>query len=167
MSGTGIRRKEIAERQRQREIARRKERAATNARLVEQAIARRGTGQTAVMVGTTTGPAPKECILKSAAYENAVRGLGYCVRCARCCRPQFCHADEGKGQGIKTDVRRGWAGCGRWSPTDPGCHYIVGTSGTLTKEERRAEDAEMARRTRAALRRAAAWPPSVPEWIED
>jgi hypothetical protein len=55
---------------------------------------------------------PKENILKSAAYENAVRDLGYCVRCGLECRPQFCHRDEGKGTGIKTDVREGWAGCG-------------------------------------------------------
>lgn len=113
-----------------------------------------------------TVAAPKESMLESAAYEAAVRNLGYCVRCGRTCRPQFCHADMGKGQSIKTDVRRGWAGCGRWSPMDPGCHYVVGTSGTLPKAERRAEDERLGRLTRDAVRKAGTWPKGVPDWVE-
>jgi hypothetical protein len=108
---------------------------------------------------------PKESPLESAAYENAVRALGYCVRCGRTCRPQFCHADQHKGMGMKTDVRRGWAGCGVWNPTDPGCHYIVGTSGQMEKQERRAEEDRLAAITRAEVERLGLWPRSVPKWI--
>jgi hypothetical protein len=109
---------------------------------------------------------PKEGVCTSTAYENAVRSLGYCVRCGRTCRPQFCHADQGKGTGIKTDVRRGWAGCGYWSPEDLGCHYIVGTSGELPKAERRAEEDRLAEITRGEVLRRGLWPKSVPMWAE-
>lgn len=117
--------------------------------------------------GETSGIAlEKEDASQSAAYMDAVRNLGYCVRCGRSCRPQFCHGDQGKGIGIKTDVREGWAGCGYWSPEDPGCHYIVGTSGTLSKQERRAEEDRLAAITREAVLAAGTWPKSLPRWQE-
>jgi hypothetical protein len=115
---------------------------------------------------STFRPQPKENVLESAAYENAVRDLGYCVRCGRVCRPQFCHRDEGKGAHLKTDVREGWAGCGP-GPWGHGCHHYVGTSGKLPKEERRAEDLRCGALTRAALRQRGTWPKSVPEWEGD
>jgi hypothetical protein len=46
------------------------------------------------------------------------------------------HADEGKGQGIKTDCRRAWPGCGPHGDT-MGCHYLLGSTGKLGREERR------------------------------
>jgi hypothetical protein len=117
--------------------------------------------------GSLSGKAvAKERVLESAAYENAVRSLGYCVRCGRTCRPQFCHADQGKGTSIKTDVRRGWAGCGYWSPEDLGCHYIVGTSGEMPKAERRDEEDRLAEITRGEVLRRGLWPKSVPMWVE-
>ncbi len=118
-----------------------------------------------VYAGTTAAPAPKEDVLTSEAYRRAVRGLE-CMRCGHPPRSQFCHTDEGKGTGIKTDDRRGWAGCG---PHDgqPGCHHFVGTSGTLPKAERRAEDARLAAKTRETLRARGLWPKSVPEWSEE
>ena len=114
--------------------------------------------------GTTAAPVPKEDVLTSEAYRRAVRGLE-CMRCGYPPRSQFCHTDEGKGAGIKTDDRRGWAGCG---PHDglAGCHHFVGTSGTLPKAERRAEDARLAAKTRETLRARGLWPKSVPEWSE-
>lgn len=119
-----------------------------------------------VYSGTTAGPAPKENVLRSPAYENAVRALGFCVRCGWVGRPQFCHRDEGKGIGIKTDVREGWAGC---PPHDglTGCHYEVGTSGTLTKQQRRAEDKRLGAITRAEVLRRGLWPKNVPMWEEE
>jgi hypothetical protein len=107
--------------------------------------------------GTTTGPAPKECIVESAAFENAVRDLGYCVRCGWIGRPQFCHRDQGKGAGIKTDVRSGWAGCSD-------CHSLLGGhagGGRMPKAERRAEEDRLAAITRAELIRRGTWPQSV------
>lgn len=114
--------------------------------------------------GTTAAPVPKEDVLTSEAYRRAVRGLE-CMRCGYPPRSQFCHTDEGKGAGIKTDDRKGWAGCG---PHDgqPGCHHFVGTSGTLPKAERRAEDARLAAKTRETLRARGLWPKNVPEWSE-
>lgn len=105
-------------------------------------------------------PQPKENVLVSEAYKNAVRSLE-CMRCGWPPRSQFCHTDEGKGGHIKTDDRRGWAGCGP-RPDSMGCHYLVGTSGTFTKLVRRAEDERLAAKTRAALVSRGLWPKSVP-----
>jgi hypothetical protein len=84
-----------------------------------------------------------------------VRDLGFCVRCSRACRPQFCHRDQGKGTGLKTDCRLGWAGC-------PACHELVGSTGKLGKAGRRDEEDELARRTRAEIRRRGWWPKNLP-----
>ena len=128
---------------------------------VAQRVERTGT-----YAGSTARPAPKENVLKSAAYENAVRLIGRCMRCGYVCRPQFCHRDEGKGGHIKTDVREGWAGCGPHDNT-MGCHYFVGTSGSLSKEQRRAEDLRLGALTRAEVLRLGIWPKSVPLWREE
>lgn len=117
------------------------------------------------MGGGTTGAKPKERMLKSAAYENAVRNVGYCVRCGFVCRPQLCHRDEGKGMGLKTDSRECWAGCGPHDGT-PGCHHFIGTAGALSKQERRAEDLRLGALTRATVKRLGLWPKSVPMWDE-
>jgi hypothetical protein len=112
--------------------------------------------------GTTTGPVAKEDVVESAAFENAVRDLGYCVRCGWIGRPQFCHRDQGKGAGIKTDVRSGWAGCSD-------CHSLLGGhagGGRMPKAERRAEEDRLAAITRAELIRRRTWPKSVPMWEE-
>lgn len=102
--------------------------------------------------------APKERALESAAYENAVRALGYCVRCGWVGRPQFCHRDAGKGLSIKTDVRQGWAGC-------DDCHALLGGhkgGGRMPKEQRRAEEDRLAAITRAEVLRRGMWPKGVP-----
>ena len=108
--------------------------------------------------GGTTGPVAKENILASAAYENAVRALGYCVRCGWVGRPQFCHRDCGKGIAIKTDSREGWAGC-------DACHALLGGhkgGGRMPKEQRRAEEDRLAAITRAEVLRRGMWPKGVP-----
>ena len=135
------------------------ERAQRNAAQAQTCIPRRA----AVIGGGTAGPVPKECASQHAGYQDAVRDLGYCMLCRRHCRPQFAHADQGKGQGIKTDVRRGWPGCGpgAWGP---GCHWIVGMSGQYTKEERRALEEDLGRRTRAAVLAAGTWPKRLEQW---
>lgn len=120
---------------------------------------------TATMGGTTAAPAPKECALQHQGYMAAVRDLGYCMLCRRACRPQFCHADQGKGERIKTDVRRGWPGCGP-GPWGAGCHWLLGTSGQYEKQERRALEDDLARRTRAAVLADGTWPRRLPMWSE-
>ncbi len=111
---------------------------------------------------------PKENVLRSTRYEAQVRKLT-CRRCGIAGFSQFCHTDEGKGQGIKTDVRRGWAGCGphpEGNTTVPGCHWYVGTSGNMTREERRAFEEWAAFSTRAEILTLGQWPPRLPLWIE-
>jgi hypothetical protein len=99
----------------------------------------------------------KEEASQHGGYMAAVRGLGYCMNCGRACRPQFCHADQGKGMGIKTDVRRGWPGCAE-------CHWLIGTSGSYTKDERRGIEARLAHKTREAVKAAGTWPKTLPQW---
>lgn len=110
--------------------------------------------------GTSGEVVEKANMLQHAGYMAAVRNLGYCMRCRRSCRPQFCHRDQGKGERIKTDVREGWPGCAE-------CHWIVGTSGQYPKEERRALELELGRRTRHAVRAAGSWPVRLAEWPEE
>lgn len=112
-------------------------------------------------------PVPKENPLQHGAYMAAVRRLP----CARCgvMGPwliQFCHADEGKGERIKTDCRRGWPGCGpRFN--NPGCHWLVGTSGQLGKQGRREFEEAAGVATRAMIRARGEWPADLPPWPED
>lgn len=142
-------------------------RSARMAAMAKQVAA--GPKRGAVMGGTCTGvPVPKEQVLNSPTYMARVRTLA-CRRCGYLPpvgNNQFCHRDQGKGQGIKTDVREGWAGCG---PHDglPGCHWLVGTSGQLPKAERRRAEDEYGASTRAEMRGKGLWPRKLPFWPEN
>jgi hypothetical protein len=117
-------------------------------------------------VDAAIAPQPKENALQHSAYMDLVRAM----RCAHCGRPprsDFCHADFGKGTGIKTDCRRGWPGC----KDDPGanregCHTLIGSRGVFTKEQRRALEERYGAQTRAAIIAAGAWPARLPRWPE-
>jgi hypothetical protein len=99
---------------------------------------------------------PKENALQHAGYMDAVRGLP-CARCGHPPRSQFCHADEGKGLGIKTDCRRGWPGCAA-------CHFLVGSTGILGQSGRRVFELEAGARTRAQVIALGLWPARLPMW---
>ncbi len=105
---------------------------------------------------------PKERPIQNDAYMASVRRLP-CKRCGIQGYTQFCHSDEGKGLAIKSDCRLGWPGCG---PHDgkPGCHWLVGTSGQLSKAERREFEARASSETRAELKALGLWPRSLPDW---
>lgn len=108
----------------------------------------------------------KEVPLQHEGYFNLVRAMP-CAHCGRAPRSQFCHADMGKGAGLKTDCRRGWPGCG----DDPrsgreGCHTLIGSRGVFTKEQRRALEDRYAAQTRAAIVAAGLWPARLPRWPE-
>lgn len=109
-------------------------------------------------------PVEKENALQHEGYMAAVRQIA-CRRCGwfRKGFMQFCHSDQGKGQGIKTDCRRGWSGCG---PHDgePGCHWFVGTSGRMSKEGRREFEAFASASTRAEVVAKGQWPARLPRW---
>jgi hypothetical protein len=112
----------------------------------------------ATYAGATSGKAvEKDQPLQHAGYMKAVRDLGYCQLCGRVCRPQFCHRDEGKGTGIKTDCREGWNGCEE-------CHRKVGTERIYPKEQRRLLELSLGARTRVAVMDAGTWPKRLPLW---
>lgn len=110
---------------------------------------------------------PKAPPVQNEAYMAAVRKLP-CYRCGAIGRTQFCHADEGKGAMLKTDCRLGWPGCGPdLAAGDPGCHYLVGSTGKLGREGRRTFEAEAGAATRAEIRRLGQWPDTLPAWPKD
>jgi hypothetical protein len=101
---------------------------------------------------------PKTVTIQHRGYMDLVREM-HCIRCMAPPRSQFCHSDEGKGIGFKSDCRLGWPGCAA-------CHYAVGTERIYPKEERRALEAEYARKTRAVILAAGMWPKDLPLWDE-
>jgi hypothetical protein len=115
------------------------------------------------MTGSTSGKAiAKQKMVQHLGYMLRVRELGFCMLCRRKQRKgqvQFCHRDQGKGIGIKTDARGGWPGCEE-------CHHFVGTSGSLPKEQRRELEDALAVLTRAEIRVRGMWPRTLEEWPE-
>jgi hypothetical protein len=108
------------------------------------------------------GGHPKQNVLVCEAYRSMVRLLP----CAHCGRPppsQFCHADEGKGMGIKTDDRRGWPGCAP-GLSRTGCHHLVGMTGTFSRAQRRQLEEGYAAWARAQVMAAGHWPAALPLW---
>lgn len=122
------------------------------AALLRPAPGRRGT-----YAGATSGvPVVKEDASQSQAYQRAAKALGHCMRCGLAgCALDFCHADLGKGQGLKTDVRRGWPGC-------RACHEEVGRR--MLKPVRRAVEFLLAALTRYEIIAAGTWPASLEVW---
>lgn len=96
---------------------------------------------------------PKERPVRSEAYRRLVSRLP-CIVCGIEGYTQACHGDMDKGMGMKTSDLTCWPGCG---PHDglPGCHYTIGSTGTLTREERRAAEKQFAQQTQEKLRRMA------------
>lgn len=104
-------------------------------------------------------PVPKGNPLQHQGYMNLVRGMA-CKHCHRPPRSEFCHSDEGKGTGIKSDCRLGWPGC-------KACHTLIGTDRIYPKAERREIEARFSRETRAEIRAAGLWPKRLPLWPAD
>lgn len=103
---------------------------------------------------------PKEAVIEHEGYKALVRQLP-CAHCGIIGFTQFCHSDEGKGMGIKTDSRRGWPGCGPHGDS-PGCHHLIGSTGTFTREQRRALEERYAAETRAKVFGSGLWPRGLP-----
>lgn len=105
-------------------------------------------------------PVPKRTPVQHEGYMAAVRTLP-CYRCGVVGFTQFCHADEGKGERIKSDCRLGWPGCGPHYESGvlvPGCHYIVGSTGLLGKDGRRRFEQQAGASTRETIKAAGMWP---------
>jgi hypothetical protein len=105
-------------------------------------------------------PRPKEAPIQHEGYMRLVRQLP-CAHCGVEGFTQFCHADEGKGAGIKSDCRLGWPGCGP-RPGVRGCHYLIGTERIYPKEKRRALEACYGAQTREHLQSRSLWPLDLP-----
>lgn len=110
----------------------------------------------APVAGIPASAIEKENALQHAGYMDIVRAMP-CAHCGRAPRSQFCHTDETKGMGIKTDCRKGWPGC-------DSCHFAIGTQRIYPKAERRALEARYAEQTRAAIVAAGLWPKTLPPW---
>ena len=130
-----------------------------------------GTKPTAVLrqVSGEVRAAPKDNPLQHGAYMAIVRTLP-CIRCGIEGYTQFAHADwsgrGGKGKGIKSDCRLGYPACGPHDNT-MGCHYLIGSTGTLARAVRHALEAEYGRRTRFQIIGLGLWPASLPLWVEE
>ena len=111
------------------------------------------------VVTSTSEVIKKENALQHAGYMDLVRSMP-CAHCGRAPRSQFCHTDETKGMGIKTDCRKGWPGCDE-------CHFLIGTKRIYPRDERRALEARYAAQTRAAIVAAGLWPKKLPRWTEE
>lgn len=113
----------------------------------------------ATYAGATSGvEIVKEDAVQSPTYQRAAKALGHCMRCGAEHVPlDFCHADLGKGKGLKTDSRRGWPGC-------RGCHETVGRK--LARPVRRAVEYILGFLTRCEILAAGTWPANLPRWVE-
>ena len=109
---------------------------------------------------------PKEAPVRHEGYRKLVRQLA-CAHCGTYGYTQFCHSDEGKGMGIKSDDRTGWPGCGphhEGKAMVPGCHFLVGSTGYLTRDQRRSLEAQYASQTRQQIHAAGQWPADLPQF---
>jgi len=107
---------------------------------------------------------PKESPVVHEGYRKLVR-LMACAHCGIFGFTQFCHSDEGKGMGIKSDDRTGWPGCGphhEGKNMVPGCHFLVGSTGYLPRDQRRALEAQYAADTREIILLSGHWPDDLP-----
>lgn len=114
--------------------------------------------------GGTAAAAPKAKPVRSEAYRRLVAALP-CAHCFVFGRSQAAHADQTKGLGTKTDDRTCYPACGP-AEGHPGCHWLIGTSGHIQREERRALEQLYAKQTRAKIINRGLWPPGLPKWGE-
>ena len=97
---------------------------------------------------------PKRDYLRDEHYRRWVAAQP-CAHCGIVGFSQCAHSDDngagGKGLGIKASDDTCYPACGPHG-NDPGCHWRIGSSGTWTKDERRALEAIYAENTRAKWR---------------
>jgi hypothetical protein len=92
---------------------------------------------------------PKTKGFRSESYRRRVAELP-CALCGIIGYSQCAHSDEGKGMAMKSDDRTCYPACGPRLGIQ-GCHYFIGTSGTLTKAARRDMEKRFAAETRQKL----------------
>lgn len=105
----------------------------------------------------------KEGAIQSEAYMAIVR-MFPCMHCGIVGFTQFAHSDsQGKGLGLKTDCRLGMPLCGPHGD-EPGCHWLMGTSGRMGREKRRELEKVYGDATRAWVLELNLWPRRLPRW---
>lgn len=128
-----------------------------------KSVPQRGTGRGVIAaVDAEVRAVPKGEPVRSEPYRRLVASLP-CYRCRIGGYTQAAHGDMDKGMGIKACDLTCWPGCGpHWIPgnialvgraaiINPGCHWLVGTSGHMTRDERREFETDAAASTRLAL----------------
>ncbi len=113
---------------------------------------------------TLCAPLPKSKPWRCKAYLRLVASMP-CVICGMSGNCQAAHADEGKGLAIKSDDRTCFPACAD-RPGWQGCHSLVGSTGTMTKQERREFEQRQGAATRARIKADGLWRPEWPEWAE-
>jgi len=103
---------------------------------------------------------PKAAPARSEAYRRLVAAMP-CAHCGIVGYSQAAHGDMGKGAHIKSDDRTCYPACGP-RPGAIGCHALIGSTGSMTRDERRALEADYAAQTRAEIRRLGQWPKNLP-----
>jgi hypothetical protein len=103
---------------------------------------------------------PKAAPVRSEAYRRLVAALP-CAHCAIAGHSQAAHADMGKGAHIKSDDRTCYPACAP-RPGAIGCHSLIGSTGTYSRDARRTLEAEYAASTRKTIRDSGLWPKALP-----
>ena len=101
-------------------------------------------------------PVPKEAPERSETYRRWVAAKP-CEHCGRDGPNQAAHSDLGKGLGIKASDKEVFSLCADF-PGGRGCHSLMGSSGLLGKEHRRALERRYVLQTQMAAKSCGAWP---------
>lgn len=99
---------------------------------------------------------PKVPTRRSKNYLRWVATLP-CAHCGRHGPSQAAHSDEGKGMGLKAGDDTAYPLCAD-GPSRSGCHSLIGTSGHLSREDRRALEKTHSSYTQALAKYAGTWP---------
>lgn len=101
-------------------------------------------------------PAPKNPPRRSEPYRRWVARLP-CAQCGIHGHSQCAHSDEGKGLGIKAGDDTCFPACAD-RPGVLGCHTLIGATGSMSREQRRALEQVHSESTRALAKDAGQWP---------
>ena len=96
-------------------------------------------------------PVPKREYLRDEFYRRWVASLP-CAHCGIEGYSQAAHGDQGKGMGIKSSDDTCYPACGPhldFLGMVQGCHALLGSTGTFTKQQRRDMERQYAQQTRA------------------
>jgi hypothetical protein len=107
----------------------------------------------------------KTPIFRSEEYRRLVSEMD-CAHCGKWGPSQAAHADEGKGMALKADDRTCFPLCPD-SPGYRGCHTLIGATGKVSREQRRAYEKTYAAATRERIKSNGDWRPTWPQLEEE